>query len=135
MFEIKDFIIYAQEGIVSHLAGNRTPSGIYHQHETRPAVQTIMELYCSYFAEKGWGCAHFMAFSLSDLKTDFFPNQYKDNFKIVLEEAEARGYVQPEFDAVLTAVRLRKDKKNQPFDLDRALGEFYLQRYDPKKIF
>lgn len=139
LFEIKESVIYAQEGIVDIRSVARTPAGIYYQHEARPAVQSILELYCSsYFTSQGWaGCSYVIAFSISNIENELqFRKETRETFKEVLEEAKTRGYIPPftnQFDAVLTAIYKKENSGTPPFDLDRALGEFYLQRYDPQK--
>lgn len=125
LFEITDCIIYAQQGIVDCRTIPRTPFGINYQHEVRPAVQAIMNVYAD--RHEGWkGCGMVHAFNLSDML-------HTEARAEVVKEAKRRGY-RPEgwgFDPVLTAIRLRGDEGTPLFDLDKALGEYYMQRFDP----
>jgi hypothetical protein len=145
-FDVKGCIIYAQQRILANDSSTRQhPFGFFYQRDVQPAVQAIMNLYMD--RAGGWeGHNIIHAFSISEMCNKWRQWRYIDTLREIVEEARRRGYNPDEFvgfnpehpelsefDPVILATPRSFEEGKQPFDLDEALGKYYMERFDPQE--
>lgn len=127
-FNLKQCIIYAQTSMVDMDIVQKKMLFIASQHEVRAAVQALVNLYCKemQFREE-YSCSYTRVFHISEKNASS-----SDFLEEIVTEAVNRGYALPLFDAVIVGISHRRDVEFTPlFNLDKVLGEYNLQRFDP----